>query len=275
MTIVFKPGMMFPAISITGDSCSLNCIFCKRRFIKNMLSADNPNTLSKLLDKLVKKGVRGVLISGGFNRDGYLPIEPYLPVIKHVKKKYDLVVCIHTGLPNAKIIDEISFVEVDVIDYEFTLDQEYVSEMRGLGRNIDDYIEVMDYMLQNKLKVVPHVPMGFTNNYDAVLKAINYLSKRNVDNIVFVVNVDSKNPQLQNLVLNVLGYARENFSREISLGCMRPYWLKKTIDKIVIEEKLVDRIVNPIGEYPIIFEACCSIPRNLLVKFIRNREYEN
>lgn len=240
-----------------------------------MLYAENPDMFVKLIDNLVENDVKGVLISGGFNREGYLPIEPFLPVIKNVKKKHDLVICVHIGLAHAKLIEELGAVEVDVIDYEFTLDQQYIRELRGLNRNVEDYVNTMDFMIQNGLNVVPHVPLGFTDNHNAVLETIHYLSKRSVGNIVFVINVDSKKPSLPSFVLDTLRYVRKSCSKEITLGCMRPYWLKKSIDRLVIVENLVDRIANPVGEHRVVFEACCSIPRSLLMRFIRNREHND
>lgn len=234
-----------------------------------MLHAETPSRLQELVDKLILNNVKGVLISGGFNREGYLPVEPFLPVIKYMKEKHGLVVSIHTGLAPLKLVEEFSALHVDVVDYEFTLDQHYVNAMRGLKRSVDEYLETLDAMLQYGLNVVPHIPIGLTKNYAAVKEALLTLYRRRVNVIVLIININSRDPHLKRVLIEILRFAREILDSEISLGCMRPYWLKKEIDKLVVRERLVDRVANPNIDHCNVVEACCSIPRDLLPRFSR------
>ena len=61
----------------------------------------------------------------------------------------------------------------------------------------------------------------------------------------------------------VLRYSKK-FFKEVALGCMRPITFKIRHDELIVQEKLVDRIVNPhkdiIVRYNLpVIHACCSI----------------
>lgn len=275
MTLVFRPGSGFPVISITGENCSLNCKFCRGRFIKSMIQAETPVKLREVVDKLVSRGVKGVLISGGFNHEGYLPIEQFLSVLKYLKEEHDLTICLHSGIVPPKLVEEISTIGIDVIDYEFTLDQQYLREIRGLDKNVEAYLETLITMLQYGLNVVPHIPIGFTENHSVIVDAVDELSRLKVSVVVLILNVFSHNTSLKTMLLEVLKLAKERYHGEISLGCMRPYWLKRELDSKIINDGLVDRIANPITEHDMVVEACCSIPRDMISRFVRVRDTES
>ncbi|MBC7219861.1 MAG: radical SAM protein, partial [Hadesarchaea archaeon] len=44
------------------------------------------------------KGAVGVLLSGGFNAEGYVPFEPFLDTIEKIKEQTGLFISAHTGL---------------------------------------------------------------------------------------------------------------------------------------------------------------------------------
>jgi len=101
----------FVAVSITGERCWLNCSFCRGYYLKGMISADRPERLYDLMSTLVRRGVRGFLISGGFTKKGFLPVVPFLKVIEKVKKEYgdDVFISMHPGLaPNRGFAEAIA-----------------------------------------------------------------------------------------------------------------------------------------------------------------------
>lgn len=231
-----------------------------------MVKVEDPVELRKVLLRLALNGVNGVLISGGFNNEGYLDVEPFLNVIKWFKRTFNTVVSIHVGLPPRGVLDKLVDVEVDVIDYEFTLDPTYIKKLRGLKREPADYVATLDDMIERGLCVTPHIPLGFTENRDWVYEAIELLNERKLEIAVFVVNMHISPSSSVDEFKWILSYARGRFNGEICLGCMRPMWFKKTLDIELTAEGLVDRIVNPYFRAMKVYETCCSIPRRILRK---------
>ncbi|MCD6301035.1 MAG: radical SAM protein, partial [Staphylothermus sp.] len=121
MVLAFIPSKKFPAISITGTKCWLMCSYCMGRYLKGMNHVHSPDELMKTAEYYAERGAIGLLISGGFTREGKLPLKPYIKTIKEIKKKYDLVISIHTGLIDKEEAFMLREAGVDIIDYEFIL----------------------------------------------------------------------------------------------------------------------------------------------------------
>lgn len=265
--LAFIPGDKYPSISITGDKCWLLCSYCRGKYLKQMIHIYSPDELREIAREIILKGGYGLLVSGGFTRQGYLPIKPYLPVINEIKKKYDLIISIHPGFIDRDTMILLRDIGVDIVDYELILDKTILSIRKHLNitikQHIKHYIDMIEY---GPPHIVPHIPIGFTANDKWIYRAIDMLSEIEPENTVFLISMNS-DMKIIDRVINILRYARTRLNGIISLGCMRPFKLKAILDKIVIEEELVDRIVNPlkkhIREYELkIIETCCSVPIN-------------
>ncbi len=271
--IAFIPGKKFPSISITGTRCWLMCSYCRGRYLHGMIPAESPEELYHVAGEIYSSGGYGLLISGGFTRDGYLPIKPYLPVIKRIKKEYGLIISVHPGLIDNELINGLREAGVDIVDYELVLDQRIISDLKHLDKTVNDYIDTYELLIsEGPPHVVPHIPIGFIEDDQWIYLTIDLLKKYDPEITVFLVAMQS-DVEIIDRVLSILRYAGRELGGEISLGCMRPYKLKTLLDKKVIEEKLVDRIVNPLKKYIEkyrlrVVEACCSIPHSIVDKLI-------
>src|SRR5512138_3521678 len=72
---------LFPTVSVTGNSCALNCKHCGGKVLKTMHPAVSPKELLELGRKLVVEGAKGVLVSGGCQPDGSVPLEAFADVL--------------------------------------------------------------------------------------------------------------------------------------------------------------------------------------------------
>ncbi|OYT40185.1 MAG: radical SAM protein [Desulfurococcales archaeon ex4484_58] len=266
--LVFIPGEFFPSISITGSRCWLMCSYCRGRYLKGMVHIEGPGELYSVAKYYWRRGAYGLLISGGFTREGILPVKPYLPVIRDIKRDFDLIISIHPGLIDRGLIEEIRSVGVDIVDYELVLDNYIIRDLKHLNKTIEDYIKTYEELLENgPPHIVPHIPIGFTRDDRWIYTAINILREYKPEITVFLVSISLDQNQVDRVV-EILRYTRKKLY-ETSLGCMRPYKIKPILDRIVIEEKLIDRIVNPskkyIKEYKLkVINTCCSIPYTML-----------
>jgi len=89
---IYIPNKRFPAISITGSECSLHCEHCNKKYLDGMKPILNNNELKTFLMKLHNNDGIGVLISGGCQPDGSVPLLNYLDSIKEIKEKTNLII---------------------------------------------------------------------------------------------------------------------------------------------------------------------------------------
>src|SRR5512146_469810 len=90
----------FPAFSITGGACALNCDHCQAKILEPMIPATHPAELErKVRDLVLLKDLRGFLLSGGSNRRNEVPYERYYPTIEKLKRDFPyLRIAVHTAL---------------------------------------------------------------------------------------------------------------------------------------------------------------------------------
>ncbi|MEM1700001.1 MAG: biotin synthase [Desulfurococcaceae archaeon] len=273
----FIPYKLYKPLSITGSWCSLNCRFCSRKYLENMVFA-NPENFSNVVHDLYYNGVRGILVSGGFRPDATLPIEPYIDSICIVKKKLDIVISAHLGLVEDRNVLASLKNCIDVVDYEFTLSSFIINEVRGLKFGKERYIKALNLMLEEGLHVIPHVfvwhPRIKTDELSGELRTLLEMGVHEAALLVFIDNeYRGYREKIAEIVLRNIELARSVFPGKLYMGCMRPGWLKPLLDPLIIERNLVDRVVNPhhtlLRERSniVIYDACCSVPEHLLNRF--------
>ncbi|RLE50075.1 MAG: hypothetical protein DRJ33_07710 [Candidatus Methanomethylicota archaeon] len=74
----YTPYPRFASISITGSRCELLCKHCQGHYLSQMIPAETPEKFLAVIEKLAKKDVKGILVSGGFDRSGKLPLDVLL-----------------------------------------------------------------------------------------------------------------------------------------------------------------------------------------------------
>ncbi|MEM4717399.1 MAG: radical SAM protein [Desulfurococcaceae archaeon] len=276
---IFTPRWSYQAISITGDWCALNCSYCKGRYLRGMIPVDVRN-ISDTLIEMWKNGVKGVLISGGFNKDGRLPIEPYLDGLHEIKRKTDLFISMHSGLIRDKdLLIHLSKV-INLVDYEYLWSMEMIQFVKNLKATREIFKESFELAREVGLDIVPHIYAWHPwVSREELRDEIEYFNSVGLERVILLVYIPLR-PEREGIesknVLDNVRYIRERFHGEVYMGCMRPWFIKRSIDKALMEENLVDRIVNPYPELlrdkpKGVYDACCSIPRDMLVRFlIRN-----
>ncbi len=279
----YIPGKKFPDISITGTSCPLNCAYCEGYYLHGMELAPTPKKLYDTVKYLVKRGAKGVLISGGFDLQGKLPVEPFLSTIKDIKRDFDIIISVHQGLVSKDLAIKLREAGVDIVDYEMILDPFVIKNIKNLkNKDPEDYIRSFELLDKyGPPYIAPHIPLGL--NYGKIVyeyKVIDALMDFNPYILVFLIFIPTRGTKMENSsipeakdVVKIIAYARKKFNGILALGCMRPWKTKYLVDPYLIEKQLVDRITNPpksiIKKYGLrVIEACCSVPKELLYKFI-------
>ncbi len=282
--LVFAPGSRFIAISITGFSCALNCGFCMGRYLRGMVPVVSPKNLFDTIRYYYRKGVRGFLISGGFDLRGALPVNAFLPWIKEAKRLFDIVVSVHPGLVDRDTALRLREAGVDIVDYELILSDRVIREVMNLhGRSSMDYIKSMENLYKyGPPFIAPHIMVGA--NYGFIgweYKALEVIRDHKPYITVLLSLIPTKNTQMENVkpvqfyrFIEFVEHARNKLPAKttLSIGCMRPQQYRKTVDHILIEKRIINRIVNPKKHYITMYNlktinACCSIPKQYIDYF--------
>jgi len=248
----YLPGMIhidgktgkYPAISLTGHTCSLSCQHCKGALLKNMIPVQDGQELVATIKNLEKMGMKGVLISGGCNVTGELPWRKFLPHLKSLKTS--LFVSAHAGF-NVNKETALAFKETPVqqVLIDFTIDKGVLREVFRL-RDTHIVFETLDNLFSFGPTVIPHVIIGLDKGrIKSEYQTLEYLAQYDPELLVLIVimpiNPLFSPPPLEE-VINVFREARKKF-RKISLGCARPRGrYRYELEEKLIEEKLIDRM---------------------------------
>lgn len=235
----YLPGMFnymgergqYPAISLTGTACQLNCGHCEGELLKTMIPATTPQMLEDVCRKLDENGYIGCLVSGGSDTEGRLPWKAFAVALKKIKSTTRLKISVHCGYANkddtARLVEAgVDQCLIDVIGSEKTLSQVY-----NLGFGIDRICNSLSYLYAADLEVIPHIVIGI--HFGKILgeeTALQMLQQYPVTKLVLVTlnplpatamaNIQSVDPQAFSKIVKK---AVDMFSDAvISLGCARP-----------------------------------------------------
>ena len=193
--IFYLPGMFsydglrgkYPAISITGSQCELQCEHCQGRTLDGMIPADTSNSLLETCLRLEKKGSQGVLISGGCDREGRLPWDEVIPAIGEVKRRADLYISIHCGLIDFKTAQRLKESGVDEALIDVIGDDETYRHIYHLRFGVTRIEQSLTALKQAGLPVVPHIVCGLHyGKMKGERKAVEIISRFRVRQVVIV-----------------------------------------------------------------------------------------
>ncbi len=279
---IYNPTNKFPAISITGSNCALECEHCNKKYLKGMKQILDNNDLELFLRELSRKNGVGALISGGSDLDGSVPLYNFLDTIKKVKRETNLIINTHTGLLKEDTADKLAEANVDIVSFDINMDEEVVKDIYHLDVHLDEFKRAIDLMKRYNLNIVPHICVGlWYGKLNKELESIKFIKEnlRDPSLIVVIVLIPPKNSKIKfdtpqpDMIAKVIAMIRFLFPMtEISLGCMRP----RGRIKIEVEKKAlkagITRIEIPSRdtmkwwqkENPEIqfkfYSACCAIP---------------
>ncbi len=254
--------LVFPfktrAVSITGRGCALNCAHCNRHYLENMPS----------LEEVARtNGIKSVLVSGGCEENGEVPLLKFKKQILALKKKYRIIA--HTGLVAPENVRELKGL-VDVVSFDFPPSTRAIKEVFGIDKRIEDYAGSLA-ALARYVQTVPHVTIGLREGViDGEMEALETLAGMGMKKIVMNVLVPTPGTRYENVkpppvgeVVSLLREARDRFDF-VYLGCMRPTGeYRKRLDGKALELGIVDRIVMPAKgiarEGAGVFYECCAL----------------
>ncbi|TET30674.1 MAG: radical SAM protein [Candidatus Heimdallarchaeota archaeon] len=266
----------FVNISITGNDCELNCEHCQRKLLTSMIPAMNSEELIHLGDKLLLKGCKGVLISGGSNEKGSVPLLNHFEGIRYLKER-GLKVIVHTGLVSVETAKMLKNAEVDQVLLDIIGSRETIRDVYHLDQEPEVFEKTLRILKDQGLSIAPHIVIGL--HFGKILgeyEALRIISEIKPEVIVLVVLSPLEGTAMTNFetpapeeIARICAIARIiNKNTKITFGCAKPPKIKGITEKLIIRAG-VNTISFPMDEtidfakslsLEVVFkELCCSL----------------
>ncbi|RLF49420.1 MAG: hypothetical protein DRN20_02195 [Thermoplasmata archaeon] len=265
----FIPGDKFPAVSLTGNYCALSCEHCMGKYLRGMHHVRNDNDLIKLARLLEEKGAHGMLISGGCDPSGRVPLSKYRRPLKEIKKSTSLIIAAHPGFISAIDIQPIVDL-IDVLFFDVVGDDRIFREIYHLPFDIGFMEDMIRVVSDSGIRYIsPHITFGlYWGRESGERTALRMLAGMRFNSLIINAVLSTPGTAFSRISLDREGFidfvvtARRFFrSKRIILGCMRPrdFELEDAV------APYVDGIAMPTlcvrKKYPGTIRAiCCGIP---------------
>lgn len=270
----FTLGSRFPAVSITGSCCALNCPHCAGKPLAEMINADTPQKLLAIASELARTDGVGFLLSGGCAADGALPISAYLPAIRMIKDRYRLKINAHVGYPRAKDAYGLVSSGIDAFSLNFPVSDDLGLTTIGIQNAIERYFETYDSLRQQGARtVVPHILVGLTD-LEEEIRGLEKLQSDPPESVVVIAffplpgtPMSAAQPADENHIVEFIRSLKSALPKTgIVLGCMRKrgnhrmesFLMEKYIDGIVMPgRKAIARVSESVRTEQL--EGCCAL----------------
>lgn len=188
------------------------------------------------LDQGTQTSVNGILVSGGFDSHGRLPLdERILPELKEVKNKYGraMKVFIHLGFTDRQTAERLYECGIDGVLVNVFSDKHSIEETYNLkGCSPEMFYENVRLLKGAGLNVSPHLVIGLGDgSLSGEYRSVKEISQSGADSCVFVIakNLSRKDrssiPEVKPFdVVKLFEYAKRMMpGTPVILGCARPY----------------------------------------------------
>jgi uncharacterized radical SAM superfamily protein len=244
----------FPTISVTGNTCALNCKHCGGKVLETMHPALSAIELFELGMKLKQNGAVGCLVSGGCLPDGSVPLDEFAPVLGRFKRELGLTVFVHTGIITPKTALALKDAGVDAALIDVMSSAETVGKIYNLNVSVQDYADSLKALAKAKLNIVPHVIVGLNEGkLDGELQALQMIQQIKPSALVIIAfmpihgtAMEKSPPPKPADIAKVAAVAHQMFPETpLVLGCMRPKGKSRGETDILALKAGVDGVAFP------------------------------
>lgn len=222
----------FPPVSISGTGCELDCRHCGGHYLKHMLPATSRGEFLEVCRKLDRRGIPGIVLSGGSRRDGTVPLERFASSIKTVKEDADLKIIAHTGPIRSRQANVLGEAGLDGVLLDVVGDAGTTEEVFGVRIPPEKYVRTLEAIDGSGIEnLSPHIIVGL--HFGKILgeiRALSLLSNARLDTIVIIVFIPTKGTVMGSLeppspieIGKIISIAKLMYPGiPVALGCVRP-----------------------------------------------------
>jgi uncharacterized radical SAM superfamily protein len=267
----------FPTISVTGNACALNCKHCGGKVLETMQPAITQEKLLELGLKLKENGAIGCLVSGGCLKDGSVPLDDFVPVLRRFTQELGLTIFVHTGIIKQETAFALKEAGVNAALIDVIGSAETVRKIYNFKVTNQDYANSLKVLQEAKLNIVPHVIVGLNDGkLDGEMQALQMILKIKPSALVIIAfmpihgtSMAKTTPPKPTDISKVTALARQMFPETpLILGCMRPKGRSRGETDVLALKAGVDAIAFPSEEgveyaknkgYKTVFSSyCCA-----------------
>ncbi len=270
----------FVSISVTGTACALACDHCNMQMLRGMLPLPHREEtgLYELCLTLRERGAEGILLSGGCDKKGRVPLLPHLADLKRVRDELGFTIRVHTGVIDEVTARALSEVDINGAMIDIIGADETIREVYHIEGTTADYERALINLEENQLPAIPHIILGL--HYGRMLgeyHALDMVVRHPPRLLVLIALMPlygtamalAEPPSIEELA-DFFRAARARLpDTPIMLGCARPLGtLKGEIDRAAIDAGL-NGIAFPAegmvayararGLEPKFHDACCGV----------------
>ena len=246
--VMCMPGKEFPAVSVTGIHCDEMCEHCMGVYLKGMIPVINGKELLNVARKLQEKKGTGILISGGCDVNGVVPLEGLTEEIRAIIDM-GLLINVHAGFVNKEEIEKLVFAGVRRFSVDIHQDPGVISYVLHLQRDPKDYSKLIDLILEAGGIPIPHLTVGFGTN--DLYSSARLIKEKGLINVVLLALIPTKGTAMEesflteDAVLSAVDMLMK-LGLNVTFGCMRDRNYRNLEIRCI--EKGVRRIANPSKE---------------------------
>ncbi len=269
----------FPAFSVTGGACALDCDHCQAKILEPMIPATQPEALDRAVRDLVAtQELKGFLLSGGSNRRNEIRYERYYAVIEKLKRDFpELKIAIHSALLDGPRARAMEAAGVDTVMMDVIGAQETIRDVYHLERPVADFEATLAALCATRMEVVPHIVIGLHyGELRGEAAALDIVSRHPVHSLVLVVIMPFyakpgtfATPSTRDVGRIFLEARQRIPDRPVLLGCARPPGMHRRITDAYAVMAGLDGIAYPadgalavahaVGRPAAQEHSCCSI----------------
>jgi uncharacterized radical SAM superfamily protein len=268
----------FLPVSVTGTACALQCDHCRTKVLEGMITLGSERDLFATAKRLREKGTDGVLVSGGSQKHGGVPLLPHVDAMRRVREELRMRVVVHSGVVSPKLARGLASAGVDGVMLDIIGAEETIRQVYHLDLTPADFEHSLALLSECGLRIIPHIVLGlhygrFLGEWDA----LEMIARYPVSTLILVVLTPLVGtpmgplppPPLQD-VTDFFATARARMpDTRVNLGCGRPMGeIKIALDRAAIDHGL-NGIAYPAegmvayalerGLEPAFHEYCCSL----------------
>jgi uncharacterized radical SAM superfamily protein len=221
----------FIAVSLTGMRCDLMCDHCRTRMLSALHRAATPERFLTLAENMHARGCRGMLLTGGCDSDGTIPLPAFAEAVREAKQRWGLRFASHSKLATERFARSAAEAGIDLLMLDLVGDTESLRGVYHLhGKSLRDVEASLDHSEAHGLPLAPHIMLGLAHGrVRGERRALEMLrGRRNLRALVLVVLTPLRATPMAGTridlpaVLEVMADARREFPDiPMTLGCAK------------------------------------------------------
>lgn len=270
----------FVSISLTGAQCALACDHCNMGILKSMDALPGFGTsLFEMCSELARQGAGGVLISGGSNKRGRVPLLKHIPDLIRVRRELGLTIRVHPGIPDEETVAALAEVGIDAAMMDIIGDNATIGDVYHLAdTTTEDYEHALALLDRYEVPSIPHIILGL--HYGQMRgehTALEIIARHHHRAVVLVILMPLSGTLMARVtpppvedIMRFFVHARLTLPRSpVMLGCARPVGESKLLTDRAAVDAGFNGIAYPAegiityarqrGLHPKLIHACCGV----------------